>query len=274
MFQAIIKSFQRKRARRFFQEYPYVIDRFDLPKEGVVAFANWQNPLVAPKKIHQEEVDFFKKFVKKGDLVVDIGANIGHLSVALALAAGKEGLTLSFDPNPYVFKILEVNAGLNPDRTNIQPQNVAITDREEDFFYRSSEASFNNGGISTDDSTFHGRFSLPTKVRGIVLERLLQDRYPDWMSKLALVKIDTEGYDKEVIRSIRGLLAQYKPVVVSECFGKATPEQRSEHFELLAGLGYKLYHIEGFSANTPVVPIETPEDMNRWRHFDFYAVAP
>lgn len=272
MFKALIQSIRRKRARRFFQEYPYDIQQFQLPEEGPVEFANWQNPLVAPKEISQDAVDFFKKFVKKGDLVIDIGANIGHLSVALALAAGKEGLTLAFDPNPHVFRILEVNAGLNPEKTNIRPQNFAVTDQEAEFYYRSSEASFNNGGISLEDSGFHGRFALSTKVRGIVLEQYLNTKFPEWTSKLALVKIDTEGYDKEVIRSIVGLLEKQRPVVISECFGKSTPEQRREHFELLAGLGYSLHHIDGFFKDTPATHIESPEQMNAWKHFDFFAL--
>lgn len=272
MFKYIIESFRRKKARRHFQEYPYEIGQFALATEGNVSFANWQNPLVTPKVLRQEEVDFFKKFVKKGDLVIDIGANIGHLSVAVALAAGKEGLTLSFDPNPHVFKILSVNAGLNPDKTRIEPLNYAVTDKADTFNYRSSEASFNNGGITQDESDFHGRFVLPTKIQGVVLEQLLEERYAAWAPKLALVKIDTEGYDREVIKSISGLLGRLRPVVISECFGKSTPEQRAEHFRLLADLGYTLWHIDGFFAGTPTVRIETPEDMNKWKHFDFYAI--
>lgn len=272
MLQYILESLRRKKARRHFQEYPYQISHFDLPTTGAVEFANWQNPLVAPKEIRQEEVDFFKKFIPPGSLVIDIGANIGHLSVAAALANGKTGLNLAFDPNPHVFRILEVNAHLNPDKTNIRPYNFAITDREEEFFYRSSEASFNNGGISRDDSAFHGKYVLPTKVRGVVLEQLLRDQYPEWMDKMALVKIDTEGYDREIIKSIRSLLARYKPTVITECFGKSTPEQRAEHFQLLADLGYSLYHIDGFRADTPVTHIETAADMNRWKHFDLFAV--
>ncbi len=272
MFQYLIQSFRRKKARRYFQEYPYEITRFNLEETGPVEFANWQNPLVAPKSITQESVNFFKKFIKSGDLVLDIGANIGQMSVAMALAAGKEGQTLAFDPNPHVFKILEINAGLNAALTNIKPLNFAITDEEADFFYHSSEASFNNGGISRQDTDRHGRFALPTKVKGIVLERLLLEQYPARMPKLALIKIDTEGYDKEIIRSIRGLLEKSKPVVISECFSKTTPEERSEHFHLLADIGYNLYHIDGFFAGTSLIPIEKPEDMNRWKHFDLVAL--
>ena len=96
------KSFSRKKARRFTREYPVKIDSFNLKDEGKVDFANWDNPLISAKVVSQEMVDFFKKFVKQGDLVIDIGANIGDMTVPMALAAGASGTTLAFDPNPYV----------------------------------------------------------------------------------------------------------------------------------------------------------------------------
>ncbi|RRB02774.1 hypothetical protein [Larkinella rosea] len=44
----------------------------------------------------------------------------------MAFAVGKTGLVLAFDPNPLVFKILEKNASLNKDQTNIEPHRMAI----------------------------------------------------------------------------------------------------------------------------------------------------
>lgn len=85
----------------------------------------------------------------------------------MALAAGKEGIKLGFDPNPYVFKILEINAGLNKDRQNIVPLRYAIAQDEEEFYYISSEASFGNGGISKTREGEHGSFVYPEKIRGV-----------------------------------------------------------------------------------------------------------
>ena len=125
---------RRRKARRITQEYPARINSFNLKDEGKIDFANWDNPLVTPLFINQEMVDFFKKFIKKGDLVIDIGANVGDTTVLMALAAGKPGLTLGFEPNPYVFKILEKNTILNKEKQNIVPLPYAITVKEEEFY--------------------------------------------------------------------------------------------------------------------------------------------
>ena len=272
MFQFLAASFRRKWARRNFQQYSHEIKSCELPRIGSVQFANWLNPLVVPRIDLREEVAFFEKLLPKGSMFIDIGANVGHVSLAAALVTGKTGLTLSFDPNPHVYRILQINAGLNKDLTNIHPLNYAIATDNADFFYRSSEASFANGGISQKDLGVHGKYALPEKVRGIVLSQFLSDRYPEWLPKLALIKIDTEGYDRDVIRSIRDVLKKQPTLVISECFCTSNEEQRAEHFQLLADLDYTLYHFEGFCADVVLDRIAKPSDMNRWKHFDFLAV--
>lgn len=272
MLNYLINSFKRKIARRVTKEYSTTIDSFETKNHGIIKFANWNNPLVERKIIPENSIEFFKKFIKEGDLVIDIGANIGHTSVPMSLAAGKLGITISFDPNPFVFKILEQNATLNPQFGNIQPFNFAITDFDNEFFYTSSEASFNNGGISKENLGKHGKYSLDKKIKGINLETFLKQNYAEKLSKLSFIKIDTEGYDKEIIKSIKNLLTEFRPVVVSECFFKSSPTDRFEHFEVLNSIGYSLFYFNDFELNTEIIPILKKEDMLKWKHYNFYAV--
>ena len=123
-------------------------------------------------------VDFYKKCIKKGDFVIDIGANVGDTTVPMAIAAGAEGLTLGFDPNPYVYKILEKNASLNRDKTNIKPHCLAISTEEDSFYFISSEASFANGGIATTKESKHGKFIYPEKINGVNLMQFLKKITP------------------------------------------------------------------------------------------------
>lgn len=272
MVNYLINSIKRKIARRVTKEYPTKIDTFNIEEFNNIRFANWENPLVQKKNIAIENVRFFRKFLQKGDLAIDIGANIGHMTIPMSIVTGKQGLTLAFDPNPYVFKVLLENSKLNPEATNIQPYNFAISESEDEFYYNSSEASFNNGGISKEKQNRHGKYSLSTKIKGIQLEAFLQKNYPDNIDRLRLIKIDTEGYDKEIIKSISDLLSKYKPAVITECFGETNKEDRYEHFDLLKTKGYSLYYFSGFNANAEIIPILNKEDMLKWKHFDLYAV--
>ncbi|MDO9510577.1 MAG: FkbM family methyltransferase [Bacteroidales bacterium] len=268
-----INSFKRKIARRITKKYPARIDAFEVGTYGTVEFANWENPLVEPKSITIDRIRFFEKFLKDGDFAIDIGANIGQMTVSLALVTGKNGLTLGFDPNTYVFEILSENTKLNSCKTNIIAYNYAITEENGTFYYTSSEASFNNGGISSEEKNRHGKYTLETKIKGIQLETFLQTHHADKLSTLKFIKIDTEGYDKEIIRSISNLLLQFKPTVITECFGKNSSEERFEQFELLHSLGYHLYYFSDFSINADIIPIKVKEDMLNWKHFDLFAVA-
>jgi FkbM family methyltransferase len=273
MINYLINSFKRKLARRITKKYPTEIDQFHIEGFGAVSMLNWKNPLVEPKTVTSETVNFFKQFLEEGDLAIDIGANIGHMTIPISLVTGKNGLTLAFDPNPFVFEILQDNATLNPDITYIQTFNYAVTTEEEEFFYISSEASFNNGGISKVKNDKHGKYYLDKKVKGVVLEEFISQHFPNFISKIKLVKIDTEGYDKEIIKSITGLLKTYKPVVITECFGKNNQAERNEHFHLLKSMGYSLFYFSDFDINAQVIPIEKQEDMMNWKHFDLYAIA-
>ena len=259
------KSLERKRARRITKEYPPIVDRVELSKEGPIDFANWSNPLVKPFQLTQETVDFFRRFIKEGDLTIDIGANIGDTTVPMALAAGKSGVALGFDPNPYVFKILQANADLNKDKTNIIPQPYAISKDEDEFYFISSEASFGNGGISPTPDSIHGKFVHPEKIKGIDLTNFLEREYPEKVKSLTFIKIDTEGYDKEIIKSIRSLIQKYKPVIIAESFGTSSDEAKMELFEVIHRDGYQIYYFEDFDINTKTKALKSKEEMTRWK---------
>ena len=266
-------SFRRKKARRFTREYPARINSFDLKDEGKIEFANWDNPLVSPKIVSQEMVDFFKKFIKKGDLAIDIGANIGDTTVPMALAAGSSGITLGFDPNPYVYRILEINASLNKEKQNIVPLLYAITVKDEDFYYVSSEVSFSNGAISPTKNSVHGKFIFPEKIKGINLLALLEKEYSEKLKKFFFIKIDTEDYDKEIIKSIFGLIEKYKPTIVAESFGDNIAEEKVELYNVINQHGYEIFYFEDFDINARIIKLENSDEITNWKKtINIYAV--
>ena len=272
MFNYFKQSLKRKIARRITKEYPPEIDVYDLKGLGKVEFANWGNPLVLPTTLKNEMVEFFQQFIKQGDFVIDVGANIGDTTVPIALAAGATGLTLGFDPNPFAFKILQRNATLNPALTNIIAVPCAISKTEEEYYFISSEASFGNGAISSTEQSLHGKFVYGSKVKGVNLEKFVDWNYSEWLPKLSLIKIDAEGYDKEIIKSISDLLASYKPTIIAECFDKLSGEEKIELFTIISKLGYQLFYFKDFDIHSEVHELCKSTDILRKETFNLYAI--
>ena len=265
MFNYIKKSFARKIARRITKEYAPIIDTYDLGKYGKIQFANWSNPLAPSISLLEPTVAFFNQFIKAGDLAIDIGANIGDTTVPMALCTGTTGLTIGFDPNPFVVKILKENVNLNKDKYVIAAEQCAISTTPAEFYFVSSEASFANGGISPTAQSKHGKFSHKEKVKGVNLKSYLETKYPEWISKLSFIKIDTEGYDKEIVKSISDLIQQCKPVIVAESFGKASDEEKMELYDVIANNGYDIYYFEDFNIDMKVEKLNVNSDMTKFK---------
>jgi FkbM family methyltransferase len=259
------ESFRRKRARRIFDEYPARIDEYQLGKDGVLQFANWDNPLVKKARIDQATVDFYRKYIAPGDMAIDIGTNTGDTTVPMALATGSSGLTLGFDPNPVVFRILEINSGLNTEKTNIVPYCLAITVEEDEFYFISSEASFSNGGISKTTKSPLGRFIYHEKVKGVNLESFLEANHKAWLPKLSFIKVDAEGYDREIIRSISSLIDKYRPVLVTESLGTNPPGEKLELFDVIHRHGYRIYWFSDFDVNSGMIELNDRNDILKWK---------
>ena len=247
-------SFARKKARRVFKEYGFRVDTFELEGEKI-EFANWLNPLVKDKKITAKEIHFFKQYIPVGSFAVDIGANIGDLTVPMAIAAGEKGMVLGLDPNPMVFKILQANSRLNPHKTNIIPLQLAAVENECQYYFASSEASMGNGGlIERLDDDRHGKFKLKDPIQGVNLVEYLKSHYANWLPKLSLIKIDAEGFDYFILKTLEPLLEKYHPVIIAEVFHLVTKEVRNNIYSLLKKYNYTILNIGEFETDENFQP--------------------
>ena len=61
----------------------------------------------------KDEFDLVKRTIKKGDVVLDIGANIGVYTVLFAEIVGDKGRVYAFEPDPKNFALLKKNIEIN-----------------------------------------------------------------------------------------------------------------------------------------------------------------
>jgi len=266
----ITKKIEKIKSKKSLHEYGWEVKQFNLHPYGLVEYAQWMHPYEHPKIIDNDSVLFCQQFIKKGDLVIDIGAHTGDTALPMALCAGSEGIVLALEPNRYVYKILEQNSKLNKALTNIKPLNFAATDTEGTFTFNYSDASFCNGGFFQRIKNQKHGHKHTLEVEGKNLEKYLLANYAEQLPKLSFIKVDAEGFDKEILKSIYTIIKTYKPTIVSECNKHLIDEERFELFDILHSIGYSLKMTDNFQSLNNTA-IEKKEDMLLWKHFDFIA---
>ncbi|MCK9399566.1 MAG: FkbM family methyltransferase [Bacteroidales bacterium] len=268
---SVKKKIEKLKSKRSLHDYGFQIKTFDLKQEGKIEYAQWLHPYEQPKLITQSMVNFFRHYSKSGGLAIDIGAHTGDTTIPMALAIGPKGTVLALEPNPHVFKILQKNSELNKSKINIVPLCFAATDHDGEFEFNYSDASYCNGGFfQSIKNQKHGHNHV-LKVKGKNPEVFFRSEYGKLLPELSLIKIDTEGYDKEIIKSLKPLLMAYKPNIISECNKNLTPEERSELYDILASLNYSIQKLEGFNEETKPTCINNHSEMMNWQHFDLVA---
>lgn len=180
----------------------------------------------------EAEVSFFRQICKEGDVVVEVGANIGAHTLALSQLVGKTGRVHAFEPQRIVFQNLCANMAINS-IANAECHHAAVG--AEDGFVEIPDLEYgtraNFGGISAR------QFKAGHKVR---LVRL--DSYLD-IPRLKLLKIDVEGMEQEVIDGARGLIGRLRPVIYLE---NDRRDRSKNLIELLWSLDYTLFwHLPG-----------------------------
>lgn len=150
-----------------------------------------------------EEIKLLSTLIKKGDTVLDIGANIGLMTIPFSKMVGSNGKIYSFEPQSKIYYILCSNIVIN-NLNNVESRNLAVGDSNE-FLYLSNidySKSNNFGGISLSNN---GEIKIP---------QIKLDDVP--FEKLNLLKIDVEGMELKVLNGAQKTLNKHRPIMYIE----------------------------------------------------------
>lgn len=180
----------------------------------------------------EAEFAMLPKWVRPGDWVLDIGANIGHYTRKLSELVGPSGRVVSFEPVPETFELLTANVALFPLR-NVTLVNMAASRTTQ--LLGMSIPKFETGL----DNYYMAHL---TEDGGGTFQVLCAPVDSLGLPKIRLVKIDAEGHEYEVLNGMTEILKRDHPVLIVEDSGKDTPA-------LLASFGYESSREPG-SSNT------------------------
>jgi FkbM family methyltransferase len=186
----------------------------------------------------ESEVGVFRRFVGTGDVALDVGANIGTHTLALARLAGPQGFVYAFEPQRLVFQTLSANMALNS-LTNVHCVNAAVGEEPGTLRLADTDPGQPNNFGGAQVELLAGATQAPPVSR-VVLDEFLD------IDRLKLIKIDVEGMESQVLRGARRTLERFKPLLyVENAFADKSPEL----VDVLQASGYRSYwHIAPFFA--------------------------
>ncbi len=163
--------------------------------------------------------------IKIGDIVIDIGANIGYDTVLFADKVGKKGKVIAIEPDPENFKILQKNIKENK-LFNVVAVQAAIGDENKKMKIFESEENYGDHRMWENPSKQNplpGKPESPLKEVGKfrkevpVFCRRLDDLIKELgYEKIDFIKIDVQGFEYKVIEGGQKTINNDKPIIFFE----------------------------------------------------------
>jgi FkbM family methyltransferase len=161
----------------------------------------------------------------KTKLYIDIGANIGNHLVASAKHFDR---VVGFDPHPVLFHILSANVMING-LTNVELHNVGLGKSNTDATLIENYSNHGLSRVKEYSKLSAGTFGLDEQqfdreynIKLIDAQEFLTV-FGDELNS-ALIKIDVEGMEHEILQAIVPILNDYRPLIAFEWFHAEQPE--------------------------------------------------
>lgn len=231
-------------------EIPMLLD----PNDRIVTREIRKHGIWEPTETH-----WFVRSLREGDVVVDVGANVGYYTLIAGRLVGERGRVFAFEPEPEAFSWLQRNVRLNG------LENVVLEQKAV-----SNEAGSLRLYLAERNRGDHRIFQLEGEERPYVdVEAVtLDDYFGDRVSDVDFVKIDTQGAEMVILQGMEGILAQSEDLVLAvEYWPKGLHEFGFEPFamlDLLESHGFRFFDLN-MPRNQPLPPVDRAKLQESYR---------
>lgn len=197
-----------------------------------------------------------QRLIRPGDVFVDVGANVGLLSLVAAHALGGSGSIVAFEPFPRTAQLLERTLWLNGFGKLAEVRSMGISSSNETMVLHLGNTSGH-----------HSLFPLPDAEHSTVNVKVgTLDESLGSSARVDVLKIDVEGAELSVIAGALRILEANPNVKIIVEFGPAhlrrVGHTASEWFACFQNLGFDYRVIDEASGDTHACPISQLEEVD------------
>jgi hypothetical protein len=184
----------------------------------------------------------YTKLVRPGDVVFDIGANVGAHTLHFARLVGASGRVHAFEPTDFAFGKLRANLALNPAYSPVvEPNQAFLVAKRSTPLPASVYSSWPvNSGVTGLHEEHLGKPMALTGANSLTADEYCESR---GINRIDVVKIDVDGHEFSVLEGFKNTLGRLRPKVLIELapfvFDEVSPKAFSEVIESLAALDYE-----------------------------------
>ena len=186
----------------------------------------------------KETIQFIVKNVPKNGVFVDVGANIGAISIFVAKMR-PDIKVISFEPSFYNYGFLRLNKQLN-NLSNITLVNAAVhLDGGKEISFFNNKVRNGGSSLCNDDKS---------QIEEIVKTVNLDDYFQLNNLVVNLIKVDVEGFELTVLKSAQKHLNTTQPIIVFEFEDwaeKRSGDRIGSSQKFLLDSGYNLFSMNG-----------------------------
>lgn len=198
-------------------------------------------------------IKLLQTIVQPHAVCLDIGANVGAISLALGYLA-PYGKVYAFEPSKVNFRYLEQNIADN-NMSNVEPLRLGAYDQNVELQF--SYVDF--GGGWSHITTFQARHGIQEMVHCVKIDDWVRDK---GIGKVDLIKLDVEGAEYKAVLGAEQTIVRMKPDLVVEFNPKASRSIFGEdpHFLYLT-LAHFYPHLYLIDSDHTLVKIENYEHL-------------
>lgn len=200
------------------------------------------------------------RVLDRGDVALDIGANLGLVSLRMAARVGPTGHVHSFEPQPRMLDYLRQTQAKNPGLPlTLHP--VALGPEEKTMTMHIPDGNAGAGSLSKSSAEWQ-EVAVPVK-------RLDDYAKVIGIDRVDVIKLDVEGFEAQVLQGAMGIIGRTKPrVIILEENRPHRETGMAPALRMLQEAGYDLFALPRQFLSVNLVPLAE----NRFAH-DFVGIS-